>query len=154
MPVMEIQGKTLHTVDVRWDEVYYTNCPLVSASNIDQELGWVREELKKIASVCPTFPPRPDNDWYPHYIHNLDNLVRVGGCFPPIHVNADLRRTVLLGTTWVRGRCMAVRSGDAFFRMKDLRARGSASARASTRSRMTGGGSGAQGIEGCCCSTG
>ena len=29
-------------------EVYYTNCPLVSASNVDQELGWTKEEFKKI----------------------------------------------------------------------------------------------------------
>jgi hypothetical protein len=28
------------TVPLNWKEVYYTNCLLVSASNIDQELGW------------------------------------------------------------------------------------------------------------------
>jgi hypothetical protein len=31
-----------------WKEVFYTNCPLISASNVDQELGWTREEYKKI----------------------------------------------------------------------------------------------------------
>ena len=31
------------TVPLSWDEVYYTNCPLVSASNVDQELGWTHE---------------------------------------------------------------------------------------------------------------
>jgi len=39
----------LNTVKLDWKEVYYTNCPLVSASNVDQELGWTREEYKKIA---------------------------------------------------------------------------------------------------------
>ena len=38
----------LNTVPLDWKEVYYTNCPLVSASNVDQELGWTREEYKKI----------------------------------------------------------------------------------------------------------
>ena len=38
----------LNTVALDWKEVYYTNCPLVSASNVDQELGWTREEYKKI----------------------------------------------------------------------------------------------------------
>ena len=38
----------LNTVKLNWKEVYYTNCPLVSASNVDQELGWTREEYKKI----------------------------------------------------------------------------------------------------------
>ncbi len=42
-----------------------------------------------------------ENDWYPHYIHNLDNLIRFGGLFPPIHVHADIRRTRLLGVTHV-----------------------------------------------------
>ncbi len=27
----------LSTVPLNWSEVYYTNCPLVSASNVDQE---------------------------------------------------------------------------------------------------------------------
>ena len=42
------EAKTFSTVPLSWDEVYYTNCPLVSASNVDQELGWTREEYKKI----------------------------------------------------------------------------------------------------------
>ena len=31
-----------------WNEVWFTNCPMVSANNVDQELGWCREEFKKI----------------------------------------------------------------------------------------------------------
>ena len=38
----------LKTVPLDWKEVYYTNCPLISASNVDQELGWTKEEFKKI----------------------------------------------------------------------------------------------------------
>ena len=70
---------------------------MVSANNIDQELGWCREEYKKIGVEYAYFRHSPDNDWYPHYIHNLDNLIRYGGLYPPIHVNADIRRTRLLG---------------------------------------------------------
>ncbi len=49
----------------------------------------------------PTSVRTPRTDWYPHYIHNLDNLIRFGGLYPPIQVHADLRRTVLLGATQV-----------------------------------------------------
>ena len=42
------EEKKFSTVPLDWKEVYYTNCPLVSASNVDQELGWTREEYKKI----------------------------------------------------------------------------------------------------------
>ncbi len=33
------ENAKLSTVPLNWKEVYYTNCPLVSASNVDQELG-------------------------------------------------------------------------------------------------------------------
>ena len=89
------------TVPLRWDEVYFTNCPMVSANNVDQELGWCREEFKKIGVEYAYFRSRPENNWYPHYIHNLDNLIRFGGLYPPIHVHADIRRTRLLGATEV-----------------------------------------------------
>ncbi len=65
----------------------------------------------------------PENDWYPHYIHNLDNLIRFGGLFPPVHVHADIRRTVLLGVTHAprEGGVMVVRARDDIYTMKDLK---------------------------------
>jgi hypothetical protein len=77
------------TVPLDWKEVWYTNCPVVSASNVDEALGWVREEFKKIGVKYAFFRSVQANDWYPHYIHNLDNLIRVGGLFPPVHVHAE-----------------------------------------------------------------
>ena len=99
--IKEVKGKKTSTISLDWKEVYYTNCPLVSASNIDQELGWTTEEYLKIGVKFAYFRSRPETDWYPHYIHNQDNLIRFGGLFPPIHVNADYRRTRMLGLTHV-----------------------------------------------------
>ena len=111
------------TVPLKWDEVYYTNCPLVSASNVDQELGWTKEEYKKIGVKYAFLRSREENNWYPHYIHNLDNLIRFGGLFPPVHVHADRRRTRLLGVTHAprEGGVMIVRAKDKIYRMKDLK---------------------------------
>ncbi len=112
----------LHTVKLNWKEVYYSNCPMISASNIDQELGWTKEEFKKIGVDYSFLRSRRENDWYPHYIHNLDNMIRFGGLFPPIAVHADIRKTRLLGATWVyEGGCMLVRSRDDIYRMSDLK---------------------------------
>jgi ABC-type nitrate/sulfonate/bicarbonate transport system substrate-binding protein len=113
----------LNTVKLDWKEVYYTNCPLVSASNVDQELGWTREEYKKIGVKYAFMRSRRETDWYPHYIHNQDNLIRFGGLFPPINVHADIRRTRLLGVTHVahEGGVMMVRAKDNIFRMTDLK---------------------------------
>jgi ABC-type nitrate/sulfonate/bicarbonate transport system substrate-binding protein len=116
------QGK-LKTVPLDWNEVYYTNCPLVSASNVDQELGWTKELYKKMDVRYLYLRARKENDWYPHYIHNMDNIIRFGGLFPPIHVQADIRRTRLLGVTHVprEGGVMMVRSRDDIYRMADLK---------------------------------
>jgi ABC-type nitrate/sulfonate/bicarbonate transport system substrate-binding protein len=119
---MAKQAKKSSTVPLNWKEVYYTNCPMVSASNVDQELGWAREDFKKIGVKYGFLRSRNENNWYPHYVHNMDNLIRFGGMFPPIHVHADLRRTVLLGLTWVHeGGCMLVRARDDLYRMQDLK---------------------------------
>jgi ABC-type nitrate/sulfonate/bicarbonate transport system substrate-binding protein len=113
----------LKTVPLNWNEVYYTNCPLVSASNVDQELGWTKEIYKKMDVQYLYLRARKENDWYPHYIHNMDNIIRFGGLFPPIHVQADIRRTRLLGVTHVpkEGGVMMVRSRDDIYRMADLK---------------------------------
>ncbi|MCU0927998.1 MAG: hypothetical protein MUE62_02070 [Burkholderiaceae bacterium] len=110
-------------VPLNWKEVYYTNCPLVSASNVDQELGWTREEFKKLGVTYAFMRSRRETNWYPHYIHNQDNLIRFGGLFPPVHVQADIRRTRLLGVTHAvnEGGVMMVRARDKIFRMKDLK---------------------------------
>jgi ABC-type nitrate/sulfonate/bicarbonate transport system substrate-binding protein len=122
MATMIIKGKAMRSVDVDWNEFYYTNCPLVSPSNVDQEIGWVKEEFKKIGIAYKFLRSTRENDWYPHYVHNLDNLMRYGGCFPAIHVQADVRRTRLIGTTHVyEGGVMLVRARDPIYRMKDLK---------------------------------
>ena len=110
------------TVPLNWKEVWFTNCPMVSANNVDQELGWCREEYKKIGVEYDFFRHAPENNFYPHYIHNLDNLVRFGGLYPPINVHADLRRTVLLGATQVyEGGVMMVRARDDIYRIEELK---------------------------------
>ena len=121
---MKKTKKKSSTVPLNWEEVYWTNCPLVSASNIDQELGWTKEEFKKIGVEYAYLRSRRENNWSPHYVHNMDNLIRFGGLFPPIHVQADIRRTRLLGTTHVyEGGAMMVRARDPIYRMKDLKGR-------------------------------
>jgi hypothetical protein len=36
---MTANDRVSSTVALSWDEVCYTNCPLVSTNNVDQELG-------------------------------------------------------------------------------------------------------------------
>ena len=121
--VTTFENTKLNVRKLDWKEVYYTNCPLISASNVDQELGWTREEFKKLGVQYDYFRSKRETDWYPHYIHNQDNLIRFGGLFPPVHVHADIRRTRLLGVTHApkEGGCMMVRSRDDIYRMVELK---------------------------------
>jgi len=118
-----LENTKLSTVKLDWKEVYYSNCPLISASNVDEGLGWVKEEYKKIGVNYFYLRAKKENDWYPHYIHNLDNFIRFGGLFPPVQVHADIRRTRLLGVTHAprEGGLMMVRAGDDIYRMADLK---------------------------------
>lgn len=50
---MADKPKKPSTLPLDWKKVYYMNCPLVSTSNIDQELSWIREE----------FTPQLDVQW-------------------------------------------------------------------------------------------
>jgi ABC-type nitrate/sulfonate/bicarbonate transport system substrate-binding protein len=66
-----MENTKLSTVPLNWKEVYYTNCPLVSASNVDQELGWTREEYKKIGVKC---------DWWRIQEHQgIELMLRMNG---------------------------------------------------------------------------
>jgi ABC-type nitrate/sulfonate/bicarbonate transport system substrate-binding protein len=103
-------------------QAWYTHCPVYHAGNVDAELGWTSEEFKKLGARIDYFRSTRDNDWWPHYRHNLDNLFRFGGCCPAIHVNAGLRPTKLLGLQWLyEGGTMIVRSQEPIYRMADLK---------------------------------
>jgi hypothetical protein len=52
------------TAPLDWKEVWYTNCPVVSASNVDEALGWAREEFKKVGARYAFFRSNPLNDRY------------------------------------------------------------------------------------------
>ena len=119
------KSSTFKTVPLDWSEVYYTTCQNIAAINVDQELGWTREEFKKTGVKYAYLRSREENDWYPHFIHNMDNLIRFGGLFPPIAVHADIRRTKLLGVTHApaEGGCMLVRARDDLYRVEELRGR-------------------------------
>ena len=69
---MAVKERQFSTVPLNWKEVYFTNCPMVSANNVDQELGWCQMDFKQIGVDYSYFRSRRETDFYPHYIHNLE----------------------------------------------------------------------------------
>ena len=77
--IMAKQSKKSTTVPLNCKEVWFTNCPMVSANNIDQELGWCREEFKKIGVEYAYFPHRAREEMQSRD-RRLRNNVIVTGC--------------------------------------------------------------------------
>ncbi len=144
MATMTVKGKAMKSVDVDWNEVYYTNCPLISASNVDQELGWTKEEFKKIGvSVhLPAFQRARTTGTRTTSTTSTTSSASAA-CFPPIHVQADIRRTRLLGCDprAPRGRRDDRAPRDPIYRMKDLKGKKIGLSKSLNTSRTTGGAS-------------
>ena len=82
----------------------------------------VQDRLQEAGVDYSYFRSRRENDFYPHYIHNLDNLIRFGGLYPPIACTPTSAGRGCLGATWVyEGGAILVRARDPIFRMQDLK---------------------------------
>lgn len=103
---------------------WYSYCPAFHAGNLDEGLGFIRNEMERRGATFAYFRSVREHDFYPHCIHNLDHLFRFGGCAPAIEVRADIRRTLLLGLQWLdEGPSLLVRAGEGIRSMQDLKGR-------------------------------
>ncbi|EIQ01679.1 ABC-type nitrate/sulfonate/bicarbonate transport system, periplasmic component [Opitutaceae bacterium TAV1] len=78
----------------------YTICPVLVASNVAVELGWLEEEIKKSGASLHYLGALPESvGFLPHFSHKLDNFFRDGGNIPAIWAKADHTDTRLIGLT-------------------------------------------------------
>jgi ABC-type nitrate/sulfonate/bicarbonate transport system substrate-binding protein len=106
-------------------EAVYTICPVLVASNVAAELGWLQEETKRAGAQLTYLRGRTDkNGWLEHYSHQLPNLFRDGGNSPAVWAKADLRDTVLLGLTQAQpaGKII-VRADSGIYTLRELKGR-------------------------------
>jgi len=67
----------------------YNRCSVITPAVREQDSGRavlveVRNLQEKVMAIKLQWRAR-ENDFYPHYVHNLDNnLGRFGGLFPPV----------------------------------------------------------------------
>jgi len=106
-------------------EIVYTICPVLVASNIALELGFISEELSRVGARATYLRSLTEAGiWRAHYDHNHPALIRDGGNSPAIHANAAVRPTVLLGLTQAQpaGK-VVVRADSGIYRVGDLKGR-------------------------------
>ncbi|MBE8594918.1 ABC transporter substrate-binding protein, partial [Pseudomonas sp. MAFF 301449] len=69
---------------------HYSICPLLVASNIAVELGWLDEEYQRVGAEAIYLRSLPDNQgWLPHFTHGESRLIRDGGAVPALWARAD-----------------------------------------------------------------
>lgn len=104
--------------------VIYTICPVLVASHIAVENGWLKEELKKVGTNLKYLRSLPKADWLPHFNHRLPNLFRDGGNIPAIWTKSEGVDTKLVGLTFSgNGGQILVRVNSGINRVKDLKGR-------------------------------
>jgi len=83
-------------------ELWYTRCPVPTASGIALDLGWLREEFARsgiaLSSIRDSDDPRVQ---IAHFSHTLPGLFREGGNIPAIWAKSEGRDTVVVALTWV-----------------------------------------------------
>ncbi len=106
-------------------EIVYTICPVLVASNVAIELGFVAEELAKVGAHATYLRSlKEPGIWRAHYNHDHPALIRDGGNSPAIQAHAEVRRTVLLGLTQAQpGGKIVVRADSGIYRVGDLKGR-------------------------------
>lgn len=106
-------------------EALYTICPVLAASNVADELGWLDEEFRRVGAKATFLRSLPENaGWLPHYTHGAPNLFRDGGAIPTIQARADLADTKLVALTWAQtGGQLLARAGAGIHRVADLKGR-------------------------------
>ena len=81
-------------------EAIYTICPVLVASHVAVQKGWLEAEIKKAKGSLKYLWSLPQEQWLSHFNHTLPNQFRDGGNIPAIHAHSEGHRTRLIGLTF------------------------------------------------------
>jgi sulfonate transport system substrate-binding protein len=106
-------------------ELWYTRCPVPTASGIALDLGLLRDEFAKsnisLQSIRDSEDPRVNIS---HFDHSLPGLFREGGNIPAIWARSEGRDTVVVALTWIdEFQAILVRPDSAITSLSQLRHR-------------------------------
>lgn len=82
------------------EQLWFTRCPVPTASGIAYKLGWFDEEFARDGIKVSTLQETPDLSRH-HYDHDLPALIREGGNMLAFGARAQGAPTKLIGLTWI-----------------------------------------------------
>lgn len=93
---------TAHVTDKKLDTIWFTRCPVPTATGLAYKLGWLTEEFAADGIEIATLQERGRSDLsHNHYAHELSSLIREGGNLLSIAARAQGAHTRLIGLTWI-----------------------------------------------------
>jgi ABC-type nitrate/sulfonate/bicarbonate transport system substrate-binding protein len=106
------------------DTIWFTRCPVPTATGLAYKLGWLDEEFARDSIKLQTLQEVGGDLARHHYDHELQTLIREGGNLFALPVRAQGADTRLIGLTWIdEWQSILVRPNSGIKRPADLRGR-------------------------------
>ncbi len=104
------------------DTIWFTRCPVPTATGLAYKLGWLEQEFKSDGIAIKTLQETGGEIARHHYDHQLPTLIREGGNLFAIPAKAQGAPTRLIGLTWIEeGQSILVRPGSDIRSPADLK---------------------------------
>ncbi len=104
------------------DKIWFTRCPVPTATGLAHKLGWLEQEFKPDGIAISTLQDVGGELARHHYDHELPTLVREGGNLFAIPAKAQGAPTRLVGLTWIEeGQSILTRPGSDIRSPADLK---------------------------------
>lgn len=103
------------------DTIWFTRCPVPTATGLAYQLGWLDEEFARDGIAIKTLQETGGELARHHYDHGLPTLIREGGNLLALPARAQGADTRLIGLTWIdEWQTILVRPGSSIRRPADL----------------------------------
>lgn len=105
-------------------ELWFTRCPVPTATGIAYKLGWLTDEFARDGIALRTLQESGSELGRHHYDHRLPTLIREGGNMLSIAARAQGEPTRLVGLTWIEeSQLILTRSETGIRAAEDLKGR-------------------------------
>ncbi len=83
------------------DQIWYTRCPVPTASGLAHHLGWLTDAFGRRGLDVGVLQDAPPEIAAHHFDHQLRGLFREGGNVPALAARSEGAPTRLIGLTWI-----------------------------------------------------
>lgn len=83
------------------DTLWYTRCPVPTASGLAHSLGWLGDAAARAGLEFGVLQDAGPELAGHHFLHDLSGLIREGGNVPALAARAQGSPTRLIGLTWI-----------------------------------------------------